>query len=443
MIHAVAVEQADQQLRAVHDAVREVEDRLLVEHEAVALERLAQPLDPAQRARARRAAAAVAPGDREAVAAALLGLVAGDLGLGELLGGRQLGRRARSRGCPSRASRGPCGRRARSWTCSRAASTSAWADRLGVLERGLRQDHAELVAAEPADDVGVAQPRAQQRRHRAEQLVAGRVAVAVVDVVEVVDVERQQRGGVPVALGVADDPLELLAEAPAVVEARSARRGRRAAAAGPRSACDRRRRRTCSDEVAALAGRRPARRAPRRARRGPRGARSGTRSSIGRSAPLRSDLQARAAGPGAPRRSRALLEPAPAQPSLGWPVISHSAVVGLADRDVVARDQRHPDRRVLERGLEARLGGLQRGLGPALEVTSRETPDGADDRARSGRGSARACCAIVISVPSRRRRVVSRRTTSPRHHAGGSARPRRRCVGTSSAATWPSASRSL
>ena len=106
------------------------------------------------------------------------------------------------------------------WHYARASSTSAWAVNLGVLERGLGEDHAELVAAEPADDVGVAQARAQQGRDRAEQLVAGGVAVAVVDVGEVVDVERQQRGGVAVALRVADDPLELLAEAPAVVQAR-------------------------------------------------------------------------------------------------------------------------------------------------------------------------------------------------------------------------------
>ena len=105
-------------------------------------------------------------------------------------------------------------------TYARASSSSAWADHLGVLERGLRQDHAELVAAEPADDVGSSRSRERSSAcDRAEQLVAGGVAVAVVDVREVVDVERQQRGGMAVALRVADDPVELLAEAPAVVQA--------------------------------------------------------------------------------------------------------------------------------------------------------------------------------------------------------------------------------
>ena len=55
--------------------------------------------------------------------------------------------------------------------------------------------HGELVAAEPRHDVlgphGVGQPQ----RHVADQLVADRMAERVVDVLEVVEVDVEHRGG--------------------------------------------------------------------------------------------------------------------------------------------------------------------------------------------------------------------------------------------------------
>ena len=71
--------------------------------------------------------------------------------------------------------------------------------RLVLVGEAVDQDP-ELVAAEAGDDVAGAQVGAQPRRHRAQQLVAGVVAEAVVDQLEVVEVEeedpdRRARGG--------------------------------------------------------------------------------------------------------------------------------------------------------------------------------------------------------------------------------------------------------
>ena len=62
--------------------------------------------------------------------------------------------------------------------------------RLVLVGEAVDQD-AELVAAEAGDDVAGAQVGAQPRRHRAQQLVAGVVAEAVVDQLEVVEVEEE------------------------------------------------------------------------------------------------------------------------------------------------------------------------------------------------------------------------------------------------------------
>ena len=74
---------------------------------------------------------------------------------------------------------------------------------LKVAQQALRHGHGiglaacaveqqrELVATEPGGGVALAKARAQALRHRAQQLVAGMVAVAVVDRLELVDVEQQ------------------------------------------------------------------------------------------------------------------------------------------------------------------------------------------------------------------------------------------------------------
>ena len=64
-----------------------------------------------------------------------------------------------------------------------------------------RQDHGELVATEAGQEVAVAQRApAQHRADARDQLVADRVAQGVVDVLEVVEVEREHRASAVVAL---------------------------------------------------------------------------------------------------------------------------------------------------------------------------------------------------------------------------------------------------
>ena len=63
----------------------------------------------------------------------------------------------------------------------------------GVDRPGLRQQQGELLAAEPAGQVVLAQHRLQRVRDLLEHLVAGQVPVGVVDHLEPVDVEQRHR----------------------------------------------------------------------------------------------------------------------------------------------------------------------------------------------------------------------------------------------------------
>ena len=92
-------------------------------------------------------------------------------------------------------------------------------DVLGRVPRGARQQRGELVAAEPGEHVALAQPRAQHRRDARDDLVAGGVAERVVDVLEVVEVEQQQRAVGAVAAHEVGVRVDLVGEARAVVQA--------------------------------------------------------------------------------------------------------------------------------------------------------------------------------------------------------------------------------
>ena len=89
--------------------------------------------------------------------------------------------------------------------------------RIGPVARA--HDHAELLAAEPADDVLRAHADAQRVGERAEQLVADTVTVHVVDPLEVVDVEHQDRHGLVRAARVLQRGEQPLVEAAVVEEA--------------------------------------------------------------------------------------------------------------------------------------------------------------------------------------------------------------------------------
>ena len=77
----------------------------------------------------------------------------------------------------------------------------------------------ELVATEASHDVGAADGPPQQARDGDQELVAGVVAEGVVDLLEVVEVEQEERSGGAVATAEVEVALELVLEAPAVGEA--------------------------------------------------------------------------------------------------------------------------------------------------------------------------------------------------------------------------------
>jgi hypothetical protein len=89
-----------------------------------------------------------------------------------------------------------------------------------VGERRFRKDHRELVAADPAGDVGTAHDGPHALGRLGEHRIPGEVADPVVDLLEVVEVEDDQRQPPLVPMGARDLPRQRLMEVAAVVEAR-------------------------------------------------------------------------------------------------------------------------------------------------------------------------------------------------------------------------------
>ena len=85
-----------------------------------------------------------------------------------------------------------------------------------AVEVGERQEDGELVAAEPRHGVGLAQRRAQPRRDALQDAVAGMVAERVVDLLEAVQVEQQQRERAVLAVGDARRLVETIVQERAV-----------------------------------------------------------------------------------------------------------------------------------------------------------------------------------------------------------------------------------
>ena len=74
--------------------------------------------------------------------------------------------------------------------------------RSAIVRRAALDEHDELVAAEPADRVGLAQDAGDPCGDDAQQLVADRVAEGVVDALEAVEVDEHRRRVGAVAAGV-------------------------------------------------------------------------------------------------------------------------------------------------------------------------------------------------------------------------------------------------
>ena len=91
---------------------------------------------------------------------------------------------------------------------------------LGAFEVGLGKEDGELLAAVPRRRTDLADGRAQDVGERLKDVVASLVAVAVVDLLEVVEVGEDEREAPAEALGAGDLALERLFEVAAVWEAR-------------------------------------------------------------------------------------------------------------------------------------------------------------------------------------------------------------------------------
>ena len=83
---------------------------------------------------------------------------------------------------------------------------------IGAFEVDVGDQDEELVAAEPGDDVGRPHRASQPVGHDAQELVARRVAVAVVHELEVVEVDEEHGDGEVAAMRACDRLLEVLLE---------------------------------------------------------------------------------------------------------------------------------------------------------------------------------------------------------------------------------------
>ena len=180
---------ADQGLERGHLAAREVDHRLVVEDELVAFDPLAQlalGLEPAQRAGPHLGVEELAAG-----AAAFLRPVHRRVGVADQhvrVGG--LAGRGTGDGDPEAGGDEVVGAGDHVGLGEGRRDAIGDRDRLVLVGETVDQDP-ELVAAEAGDDVPRPQVGPQPRRDRPQQLVAGVVAEAVVDQLEVVEVEEE------------------------------------------------------------------------------------------------------------------------------------------------------------------------------------------------------------------------------------------------------------
>ena len=94
-----------------------------------------------------------------------------------------------------------------------ASATASWASRIG-------KQHGELVAGEPGKDVGRAKTAAHRLGNAPERDVSRPVTPRVVDGLQPVHVDQEQCPAAAVAVAEGEMGVQLLAEAPAVHEAR-------------------------------------------------------------------------------------------------------------------------------------------------------------------------------------------------------------------------------
>ena len=197
----VAVAEPDQGLGAGDPAGADVEDRLQLQDEVVVVDRLLDPLGPRHPGAHARLLVVVVVEEDVLVAPRLLGVVHGHVGGRDQVLERRLPvadqHHADARGHPAQHALVRLGEAAH-------PLQDVLRHEPGSGRVGGRQQERELVATDPRDQVARACALAQQRRDGHDQLVTDMVAERVVDLLEVVQVEHQER-----TLGVALAVLEV------------------------------------------------------------------------------------------------------------------------------------------------------------------------------------------------------------------------------------------
>ncbi len=88
-----------------------------------------------------------------------------------------------------------------------------------LVQLAVAKDDRELITAESSDEVELADAATQQPTDVCDQVIADRVAEAVVDRLETVEIEHQQCRVLVVSARDLDHPFQLRLEAPAIVQA--------------------------------------------------------------------------------------------------------------------------------------------------------------------------------------------------------------------------------
>ncbi len=173
-------------LKPDHGAVADRDDRLVAQLELLALERRAQvalKLEPAIQLGAQRSVK-----DREAVASRRLGFIHRDVGLVDQAGCR-VGRAVRGTESDARRYRDQAGAEV-DRVVKRCECAAGYRHRLQLLAERF-DENPELVSAQAGDDVVGTNGHAQPLCHLRDQAIAGLVADAVVDLLELIDVDEQ------------------------------------------------------------------------------------------------------------------------------------------------------------------------------------------------------------------------------------------------------------
>jgi len=206
----VAVTQPQQRLGAGDEPGLQVAHRLEEQLEAVLLERALDPGLPRQPGPGSRQPGRLLLEDRDPVAARLLGVVHRHVGERERVvlpgPGRPERHHAHARGDTT-----PNAVQARGVLVDPLHDGAR--DRHGAPAVGVPEQYRELVATEPGHHVGGPDPLAEDPRRGDEELVSRVVAQRVVDLLEVVQVEQEQRAVRAVALAVVEVSCQLGVEA--------------------------------------------------------------------------------------------------------------------------------------------------------------------------------------------------------------------------------------